>query len=141
MTIPTIIHMHDGHWVASDKKILIPDEANILQLLLCIIAHTCAARRQGGDATETAHILSFHCKTLTEDVELFILGFIQCLYTTGGERIPPSFGPSLLVTAPKNLLQLGYIELRTSNSGDTDVLMIRDDHIGYAWLYPCTSPN
>lgn len=35
-----------------------------------------------------------------------------------------------------DLIQFEYIELGKSTTGDKYVLMIREDHSGYAWFYP-----
>lgn len=39
-------------------------------------------------------------------------------------------------TAPNSLFKINFFALRQSTTGDNYVLMIRDDHSGYGWIYP-----
>lgn len=122
----------------NDGPIWIPDEDAILQLRLSIIAHTGAAGHRGRDATEQALANRFQWSTLPEDIALFTKSCIHCLSTTGGETVPRPFGPALHGTKPNDLVQFDYIELGKSCTDEKYVLMLRDDHSGYCWLYPST---
>lgn len=53
----------------------------------------------------------------------------------GGGNIPRPFGPSLFGTTPNDILQLDYIDLGPSATGDKYVLMLRDDHLDYNWFF------
>lgn len=44
-------------------------------------------------------------------------------------------------TEPNYLLHFNYLDLRKLNTGDRYVLMMREDHNGYAWLYPTPSTS
>lgn len=57
-----------------------------------------------------------------------------CLSTLGREKVPRRFGPPLLGTKPKDLLQFDYIEPVPSNSDDKYVLILRDEISDYKWL-------
>lgn len=121
----------------NNGPIWIPDADDILQLRLSIIAHTGAAGHRGREATEQALAQRFTWSTLSADVNLFTKACIHCLSTTGGETVPRPFGPALHGTKPNDLIQFDYIELGVSNTGEKHVLMLRDDHSGYCWFYPC----
>ena len=78
---------------------------------------------------------------MKDNVALFVSSCIHCLLTVGGERTPRPFGPSVFGTHPNDLLQFDYIELGKSTMGDQYVLILRDDHSGYAWFYPTVSTS
>lgn len=126
----------DGLYRTTDHKIWIPEQADDLQLRLCVIAHTSAGGHRGKLATKTAISEKFSWSTLSEDVDLFVASCIHCLSTTGGEKIPRPFGPAVFGTSPNELLQFDFLELGKSTTGDKYVLMLRDDHSGYTWIYP-----
>lgn len=49
--------------------------------------------------------------------------------------MPRPFGPSVHGTSPNALLQFYYIEIAPSATGEKYVLMMRDDHSNYCWLF------
>ena len=134
---PDDLVLTDGLWTFWDGKIWVPEDASDLQLHLCIIAHTGPAGHRGRDATESALRSKFNWPTLTDDVRAFGRACIHCLSTLGGERVPRPFGPAMHGTKPSDLVQLDYIDLGTSNSGDKYFLMLRDDHSDYKWFFCC----
>lgn len=69
-------------------------------------------------------------------VRTFVKACIHCLSTTGGDSIPPSFGPALHGTDRNDLDQFGYIDMGKSGSGDKYVLMVRADMSDYKWFFP-----
>lgn len=131
----------EGLLHTTDGKIWIPDEDGDLQLRLCIIGHTTAAGHRGTNTTIAAIGERFHWTSLKDDVSLFVSSCIHCLSTAGGERTPRPFGPSTFGTHPNDLLQFDYIDMGKSTTGDKYILMLRDDHSGYAWFYPTVSTS
>lgn len=76
---------------------------------------------------------------MSEDVDLFVSSFINCLYTTGGGNVPRPFGLVLFGTKPNELVQFDSIEPGPSRTVGKYVLMVRDDHSGYAWFFPASN--
>lgn len=62
-------------------------------------------------------------------------------FYNGCKKVPRPFGPAVIGTKPKDFLQFDYLDLGRSPTGDRYVLVMRDDHSGYAWLYPTASTN
>lgn len=132
----------DGLWrVSSPGPIWIPDDADDLQLRLIVIAHSGASGHRGRSTTYQALSSEFFWSTLNDDVALFVKTCIHCISTTGGETVPRPFGPARHGTTPNALLQFNLIEMCTSPSGERYILMLRDDHSGYSWLYPAESTS
>lgn len=72
---------------------------------------------------------------MTTDVRNFIRSCIRCLSTVGGGNTPRPFGPAVHGTKANDLLQFDYIEIGPSDTGEKYVLMLRDDHSDYKWLF------
>lgn len=68
----------------------------------------------------------------------FIHTCIHCLSTSGGEKTAHPFGQFVHGTKPNDLLQFDYLEIGSSSENEKYVLMMRDDHSGYVWLFPST---
>ena len=83
----------------------------------------------------------FSWSTLSEDADLFVSSCIHCLSTTGGGRVLRPFGPSLFGTKPNDLIQINYIELGPSRTGEKYVLMVCDDHNGYGSFYTASTTD
>lgn len=101
-----------GQWIMEeneDEQFWIPQKASNLQLSLCIIAYTSAARHRVIAATTKAQAKPFFWETFEDDVILFVKGFIHCLSTTGVDRVPRPFGPSLQGTEPNDLIQSDHL--------------------------------
>ena len=131
----------DGLWLTSSGQTWIPDNADELQLRLCIIAHTGAPGHRGIEAKTKSLADKFYWTTLSNDVQLFFKSCIHCLSPTGGTKIPRPFGPSFYGTFPNELLQFDYIDLGPSSTSDKYVFMLRDDLSGYCWFYPTPSTS
>lgn len=65
------------------------------------------------------------------DIQTFVRACIHCLSRTGGEKVPRSFGPSVHCISRNDLIQVDYIEITPSRTGEKYVLMLRDDHSDY----------
>lgn len=138
---PPNVQVNERLFILPTGQIWIPSESTELQLRLLVIAHTSASVHRGPSATISALESRFHWDTLEDDAKLFVSSCIHCLSTTGGEKVPRPFGPALFGTKPNDLLQFNYLTLGKSVTGDRYVLMMRDDHSGYAWLHPTPSTN
>lgn len=115
------------------------DDDAYLQLRLVVVAHCGAAAHRGARATKPALRAHFAWSTLSADVKTFVKKFIHCLSTTGGETFPRPFGSTLHGTTPNALVQFDYISMGKATTGDQYILMIRDDHSGYCWLFPAAT--
>lgn len=133
---PAQLQLSDGLWQNSTGAFWVPDSADNLQLRLCIISHTSAAGHRGCDSTERALSSNFFWTTLTSDVQSFDSSCLHCISTTGGNRIPRPFGPSVHVCKPNDLIQFDYLELGAVSTGDKYVLMLPDDHSSHSRLFP-----
>lgn len=76
---------------------------------------------------------------MEEDTRAFVRACIHFLSTLGGERIPRPYGPALHCAKPGDLLQFDYTDLGPSHSSDKYVLMMRDDHSDYKWIFCCST--
>lgn len=129
-------------WLKSKPgPIWIPETDTDIQLRLAIILHTGAAGHRGRLAPEHEIPPHFFCSTLPADIRLFVSSCIHYLSTTGGESIPSPFGPTIHVSKPNPLVQLDYIYIFSSPTGEKYVLLLRENHIDYFWLYPSPSTS
>lgn len=135
---PPNLVLVDGLWKNSAHSVWIPDACDNLHLRLCIIAHTGPSGHRGVKATESTLRQNFFWSTISPDIRTFVRSCIHCLSTTGGERVPRPFGPSVHGTAPNDLVQFDYIEIAPSRTGEKYVLMLRDDHSDYKWFFAFT---
>ena len=138
---PSNLVLVDDIWRNPSQAIWIPDDSTDLQLRLCIVAHTGPSGHRGVRSTTSVLRQNFFWSTLTEDVKTFIATCIHCVSTVGGEKVPRPFGPAFHGTAPNDLVQFDYIEIAPASNGDKYILMLRDDHSDYKWLfaYPSTA--
>lgn len=73
--------------------------------------------------------------TVAGDIKTFVASCIHCLSSTGGGRVPRPYDPVAHGTDPNDLLQFDYIEIAPADTGEKYVLMLRDDHSSYCWLF------
>lgn len=134
---PTTVLRDDLWCLSPDGPVWVPDEDDDLQLLLAIISHTGAPSHRGRLATEQSLAPHYSWSTLSADIRLFVQSCIHCISTTGGVR-PFLVHLAQLFTAQKlnSLLQFYYIEICLNPTGEKCILMLRDYHSGYSWLYP-----
>lgn len=125
----------DGLSHYPDGAIWIPSSSDDLQLRLCIIAHTGPSGHRALEPTKSALRDRFFWPTLSVDIDMFVKSCIHCLSTTGGRRVPRPFGPAVHGTRPNDLLQFDYLEIAPASNGDKYILMLRDDHSSYCWLF------
>lgn len=78
---------------------------------------------------------------MSKDVDLFVSSCIHCLSTTEGGNLSRPIVPALFGTKPNDLIQFDYIILGSSRTGPKYVLMVCDNHRGYAWFYPASNTD
>lgn len=139
--IPDNMHQDGDLWKNTAGAVWIPEQAEELQLRICIAAHTGTGGHRGQEATEIAIRRCYFWPTLTVDVRLFVKACIHCISTTGGEKVPRPFGPALHGNAANDLLQFDYIEMGPGRNGEKYILILRDDFSGYAWFFPFDAAN
>lgn len=117
------------------RAIMFRDKCDDLQLHLCIILHIGPSSHQGSGAT--AFILQnvFFWSTMSSDVKTFVASCIHCPSTVGGGRVPRPLGLAVYGTSSNDQLQFDYIEIASSSSGEKFVLMLREDHSDYKWIF------
>lgn len=126
----------NGLWRKPESGwIWIPNKASNIQLRLFVISHTSAAGYCGSKATTKTLAEIFIWDSLEQDVELSVKGCTLCVSTTGGRRVPRSSGPALHDTEPNDLVQFHHTDLGVILTGEECVLMLREDHSCYTWLY------
>lgn len=121
--------------------IWIADDNEALQRRFVVIAHCGPAGHRGSAATLKALSQLFFWTTLFADFKLFVSSCMHCLSTTGGASVPRLFGSTLHGTEPNDLVQLDYIDMCPTPTADHYILIIGDDHSGYAWFYPTNSTS
>lgn len=72
---------------------------------------------------------------MTTDVRSFVRACIHCLSTTGGRKVPRPLGPVVHGKKPSELLQFDYFEIGLSWTGEKYVLLLRDKHFDYKWMF------
>lgn len=102
---PSGLPMSEFCWRTSTGATRIPDEASYQQLHLLIIAHTCAADHRSAAPTGKLLNKEYWWSTLSAEVNTFARACIHCVSTTGGSRIPRTFGPAVYGSKPNALLQ------------------------------------
>lgn len=107
-----------------------------LQLRLIIIAHTGTAGYRGCVTTTKTLSSNFSWSSLSLDVANLVRSCINCLLTTPDETVPRFFGPPRHGRTPSALLQFDYRETSNSPTGGKYILMLRNNHSEYIWLYP-----
>lgn len=68
------------------------------------------------------------------DICAFVRACIHCLSTFEGAMVPGPYDPPVHGTKLNDLLQLDYIDLGNSRTGERYVLLLKDDHLDYKWL-------
>lgn len=94
-TRPPNLRRVDGLWTTVGGAFWIQDDSDVIKLRLCVIVHSSAAGHRGAAVTENALRSKFYWSTLSSDVRAFVRACIHCVSTTGGERIPHPYGPSV----------------------------------------------
>lgn len=130
------IIIKDGIWTDSRGALWVPNEATDFQLRLCVIADAGPAGHRGMDVTEEALRKQLTWRTLASDVRAFIRACIDCVATTGGDRVPRPFGLDMYGTKPNSLVKFDYLALGPSNTEDKHFLILHDDQSNYSWLFP-----
>lgn len=134
---PCIMKLSDGLWKDSRGAVWVPDDANDLQLRLCITVHTGPSGHRGNKATQIVLRDHFFWKTVNKDVQTSVRSCIHCLSTSETGIVPRPFGPAFHGTAANNLKRFDCIEISLSTSGGKHVLMLRDDLSDYKRFYAC----
>lgn len=136
---PPNFQVRDGPFITPSGQIWIQQEATNIQLRLLVISRTLVSVHRGQSVTIAALTNRFsYCKPKT-DAKLFVGICICWLSTTGRENVPPTPGLAMFRTKHNDLLKFDNCDLGKSTTGDRYILMIREDHSGYSFLY--TTPS
>lgn len=138
---PTGLVEKNGMLCYLNSSIWVPDDADNMQLRLCIIAHTGLSGHHGRHYTETVLTKFFFWFALFADVRSFVSACIHCLSTVEEERVPCPFGPAVYKAKPNGLLQFHYINQGPSTDRAKYVLMLRDDNSDYKWFFPAADTS
>lgn len=122
--------------IQATKQFGISEQASSLQIRLCVIAHTSSVGQLGIKAALSSLETTYEWKSVKKGLKLFVNSYIHCLSTTGGNRVSRPFGSVLQGTSTNVLIQFDRLNMRLGSNGDKCILMIRDVHSGYSWLYP-----
>lgn len=101
--MPEGLKEENGLFIFPSSAIWIPDEAEELQLRICIIGHTGPAGYRGVQSTTAAVKTVFQWSTLAEDMQTFCKSCIHSASTLGGVRVPRPFGRAIHGTEPNDL--------------------------------------
>lgn len=128
------LEVHDYHYRYPGNHIWIPDFATILEMRVFIVGHWGTGGHHAQKTTEKTIRKCFYWRTVLEDVRTFVRSFIH-FFKMGGEKVPLPFDPALCCVKPKNLLRFDYIEFEPSTDGEKYVLLLKEDHSRYSWLF------
>ena len=105
-----------------------------LQLRICIIGH-CGGHRGTGTTFKTIRNFCFW-ENMKSDIAVFCNSCLHCQSTIGGTRFPTAMGHALHATKPNELLHFDYLYMGDAKSGESYVLILKDDHSSFVLLHP-----
>lgn len=130
-----ILIASDGLYGNQAGAIQIPDISDDIQFRFCVIKHTGPVGHCAASAAEYALQKNFPSLTISSDVENFVHSCIHCLSTVHGERVSRLYDRFVYGTAPNGLTHFDDIEVFTVTRGEKYILILRNNHSNYRWLF------
>lgn len=103
-TCPAHLQFKNDSWTDEVGAIWILDNSTVMQLHLCINAHTGPSGHRGDKATEASLQKHYCCLTISSD-NTSVRSCIHCRSTFEGGKVPRPFGLAVHGTKPNDLLQ------------------------------------
>lgn len=104
---------------------------------LLIIAHAGSAGCKGAYSTTELLIVRFICKTLRDDVSIFISKCIHWIISKTVKKIPRPCVLTLNASMPNQILQFDFLFIGPRSASHKYVLVLKDDLSSYCWFSPC----
>ncbi|KAG3206635.1 hypothetical protein PC128_g578 [Phytophthora cactorum] len=123
------------------KEEWIPDDAVELQVRICIVGHFGVAGHRGVATTLEKIANEVFWKNIEKDIEFFVRRCLHCASTLGGPPQPRLLGEAMHAERPNELIHWDYLYMGDSTSGETYVLVIKDDASKFVWLVPCEAAD
>lgn len=95
-----------------------------------------------GTANAVTHLQSSLTNSIPKALSAKILNWLDDILLKSEtlpehlEKVPRPFGLALHGTTPNDLLHFDYMEICKSSAGEKYILILRDDHSDYCWLFP-----
>ena len=139
--IPEGLSLKSGALVTSTEAIWLPSTAEDLQLRICIIGHCGRGGHRGAETTFRNIQKHFIWNTMKTDIITFCNTCLHCQATIGGKRIPRPLSHALHTDTPNELIHFDFLYMGESVTGQTYVMIIKDDASSFVWLEPCASAD
>lgn len=120
----------------------IPESDLELQLKIIVTCHCGVIGHRGTDATSSILKENFHWQTMDKDVRKFVQQCLHCMITRTGKLIPRPLAHAIHGQKPNEVIHMDFLYMGPSTEQKRYLLIIRDDHSSFVWLWPtesCTS--
>ncbi|KAG3194621.1 hypothetical protein PC128_g9193 [Phytophthora cactorum] len=131
----------DALWTDGKGRVWIPDDAVELQVRICVVGHFGVAGHRGVATTLEKIANEFFWKNIEKDIEVFVRRCLHCASTLGGPPQPHLLGEAMHAERPNELIHWDFLYMGDSTSGETYVLVIKDDASKLVWLVPCEAAD
>ena len=122
-------------------RIWIPSENLELQLKIMVASHCGTIGHRGKTATLSILCESFWWLTMEHDIEELVRSCLHCIVTRAGEIVPRPLGLALHGIRPNEVVHMDFLYMGAGKEGKRYILLIRDDHSSYVWLWPTEAAN
>ena len=113
-----------------------PEKDLELQLKVLVASHCGSIRHRGSEATKSVLKKNFIWDNMERDVEQLVQGCLHCIITRSGDLIPRPLSHAMHGERPNEVIHLDFLYMASSQDGKRYVLIVRDDHSGFVWLWP-----
>lgn len=120
-----------------DGRIWIPESDLNLQLKILVASHCGSIGHRGQDGTRSILKENFFWNGMAKDVEQLVKGCLHCLITRSGDIIPRPLAHAQHGERPNEVVHLDFLYMGRGAGNNSYILIVRDDHSSYIWLFPC----
>ena len=79
---------------------------------------------------------------MEHDIDALVRSCLHCIVTRAGEIVPPRpLGLALHGIRPNEVVHMDFLYMGAGKEGKRYILLIRDDHSSYVWLWPTEAAN
>ncbi|KAK1929994.1 Transposon Tf2-8 polyprotein [Phytophthora citrophthora] len=131
----------DSLWRSPEGKIRIPDAAVDLQIRTCFVGHSGVAGHRGSEVIMKQISERFVWKDMKRDTEHFVQRCLHCASTLGGPPQQRLLGEAMHTEHPNELIHWDFLYMGECDTGDTYVLVVKDDASKFVWLVTCKAAD
>ncbi|OWY95334.1 hypothetical protein PHMEG_00034688 [Phytophthora megakarya] len=130
----------ENGWFIEDK-VWIPRKAGDLVQRLLVVAHCGPQGHRGRDAMMESVGRHFNVHHLRARIENFLASCLMCKHVKGGKTIQRPWGPTFRTNERNGALHFDFLTLGESFSGDSYLLVLKDEATHFTELVPCSAPT